>query len=88
MNISWSRRSLHDLADILRFTGSEVFILRLIKRALKIPSFPLAGKRIPDLEEYGLREVVWRKYRIVYKIKDDLIEIVTVCHTSRILSVE
>ena len=88
MKIKWSERSLRNISEILRFTGSELFVAKLIERTLKIPAFPLTGQKLQISGGEGLREVIWQDYRIVYRIEDKVLEIVTVCHVSRILMVD
>jgi len=42
------------------------------------------GRIVPELKSYGFREVIYRNYRIVYRIiGDENIEILVVSHSSR-----
>jgi plasmid stabilization system protein ParE len=42
--------------------------------------FPESGRVVPELSDSTIREILWRNYRIVYRIKGPLVEIVTVFH--------
>ena len=46
---------------------------------------PYCGRIVPELEIYGFREVIYRNYRIVYRIKEDSenVEILAVVHGAR-----
>jgi plasmid stabilization system protein ParE len=46
---------------------------------------PLCSRAVPEFENYGLREVIYRNYRIVYRIKEDTrdVEILAVIHCAR-----
>lgn len=50
----------------------------------KLEIMPLCGRIVPELEGYGFREVIYRNYRIVYRLTDDdTIEILAVVHGAR-----
>jgi len=39
---------------------------------------------VPELKSYGFREVIYRNYRIVYRLTDDdIVEILAVVHGAR-----
>jgi len=45
---------------------------------------PEIGRIVPELEKKEIRELIEGNYRIIYRIKTkDLVEIVTIHHTSR-----
>ncbi|MBI5038338.1 MAG: type II toxin-antitoxin system RelE/ParE family toxin, partial [Nitrospirae bacterium] len=43
------------------------------------------GRIVPELESYGFREVIFRNYRIVYRVKEGRndVEILAVVHGAR-----
>jgi plasmid stabilization system protein ParE len=47
--------------------------------------FPLAGSIVPEYQNPSLRERIVGKYRIVYRLGDNLIEVVRIAHASRLL---
>jgi plasmid stabilization system protein ParE len=51
----------------------------------KIPGFPKSGRIVPEYNDEDLREKIYGNYRIVYRIKSEAIEIVAICHGSRLL---
>lgn len=65
-------------------TYATRFIKSLIKATNKLGMMPLCGRNVPELESYGFREVIYRNYRIVYRLTDDgLVEILAVVHGAR-----
>ena len=46
---------------------------------------PRCGRIVPELEDYGFREVVYQNYRIVYRLIEgsDNVEILAVVHSAR-----
>jgi len=42
--------------------------------------FPESGRVVPEFGDWHIREVLWRGYRLVYRIVGANVEIVTVFH--------
>lgn len=61
-----------------QFTG------RIIEAVEKLETFPERGRKVPEsLETEGIRELLFQSYRIVYRLRTDRIQILTVLHGSR-----
>ena len=78
-----------DLESAVRYiaqhAGSEIaeqFGLRLLDKALTLSDFPERGRVVPEI---GLpfREIFFRSYRIVYRVRGELVEVVRFWHASR-----
>jgi addiction module RelE/StbE family toxin len=89
--IKWSEKAsshLHAIHDYIA-KDSKIYAVRFIKSLIKSTSkleiAPHCGRIVPEFEVYGLREVIYQKYRIVYRIKDnnEQVEILAVIHGSR-----
>src|SRR4030042_4617634 len=83
--IKWTEKSIVHLQAIHEYiardskTYATRFIQTLIKATEKLEMMPLCGRIVPELERDGFREVMYRKYRIVYRLTDnDTIEILAV----------
>lgn len=59
--------------------------MRLMAKAAGIVELPLVGRRVPELGRDDIREVFLRAYRIVYRIMDERIEVLTVFEGHRLL---
>jgi toxin ParE1/3/4 len=53
---------------------------RIVRRSQQLAVPPLLGRRLPEYPNADLRELLLRPFRIVYAVKADRIEIVTVKH--------
>ena len=90
--IRWSQASVSDLEEICRFISKDsdyyarMFSQRIISVVEAIPSFPEAGRIVPEYGRHDLREKIYRNYRIVYRMKADAIEIVAITHGSKPIS--
>ena len=49
---------------------------------------PLSGRVVPEVGDDAIRELIRGNYRIVYRLKQDVVEIVTVFHGARLLRLE
>lgn len=94
MTLRWSREALEDLKNIHEFIApddpsqADKFIEALIGSAGQIKLFPRSGRAVPEYDHPAIREVIFSSYRIIYRMENDTVEIVTVLHGSRILPVE
>jgi plasmid stabilization system protein ParE len=62
-----------------------VFINKLFETAKKAAAFPQIGRKVPEFDRDDIRELIYRNYRIIYHLQDDVITILTVIHGTRIL---
>lgn len=91
MKIHWSNTSINDMQQIKNYIsqGSPhyalVFINKLFDTAKKVTSFPQLGRKVPEINREDIREIIYRNYRIIYHLQDDVITILSVIHGVRIL---
>jgi len=89
IELLWSPRSVADLEEIRAFievdssAWADLTVRRLVAAVERLRAFPDSGRMVPERQRPDLREVVSGKYRIVYRRKPDLVEIVTVFRGSR-----
>ncbi|OKY75404.1 MAG: hypothetical protein BM485_09095 [Desulfobulbaceae bacterium DB1] len=94
MKLQWAETAKNDLVAIREFIAEDnpevakSWIDRLRKKARDIVRQPLAGRRVPELSRDDIREVLERNYRIVYQVHSDIISILTVFESHRLLPVE
>lgn len=91
MKLSWSQRALDDLLDIGRFIArndpraARRWVERLRQRAQEAARNPRLGRIVPEYSQEDLREVILGAYRIVYRVQEDTIEVLTVFEGHRLL---
>ena len=94
MTVIWTREALEKLNEIEEFIGTdnperaETFINYLIERGESILQNPKIGRAVPEILNPGIREIIVKKYRIVYRIKKEKIEILTVFEGHRLLRID
>jgi toxin ParE1/3/4 len=89
--IIWSPHSAQSLEDICKYIERDspryaaIFAQRIIDAIELSSEFPEAGRIVPEYNNPVLRERLLGDYRIVYRVKENAIEIVIVVHGSRLL---
>src|SRR5688572_2650159 len=89
--VSWSPSSLLDLQSIAEFIARDsthyasLFVQSIVAYVEKLSEFPLSGRAVPEYGREELREFIFENYRIVYRLRGELIEVAAVVHGARLL---
>jgi len=84
MKIMWTNEALARLRDIKKYIAqnnpdrARQFIQKIIDRTDILISNPQIGRVVPEVSRPEIRELLLKNYRIVYRVKKDCIEILTV----------
>jgi toxin ParE1/3/4 len=87
----WSPRALADLRGICDYIARDseryasLFAERIVALVESIPEHPLLGAVVPEYRQQDLRERLFQNYRIVYRLRGEKVEIVTLVHAARLL---
>ena len=92
MSVTWSREAGENLVDIEEFIARDS-----VERAVRfVDAFidhveailtdnPRSGRTVPEIGNPDFRELIYRGYRIVYRLNGDRNEILTVFEGHRLL---
>jgi len=89
MKVVWTERARSRLEDILEFialdqpANAERWVHQLIERGDSLADQASRGRVVPEYREPEVREVFEGDYRIIYRLRRDRIDILTVLHGSR-----
>ena len=89
MDIIWSEHSKADLRNFLDNVreGTEKsannYILNLMDYTTVLKDDPYLGKAITKSNSEYIRQLIYRKHKILYTIYDDYILVLAVVHSSR-----
>ncbi len=61
------------------------FAKEVIHAIENLQIFPKSGRVVPEYNLKHIREIIFQNYRIVYRIRSDVIEIVTITHGARLM---
>ena len=84
MKIVWTHEALERLTWIEDYISKDSperaarFVDQLIQHAESLRDTPRAGRIVPEIAHPDIRELIFKKYRIVYRVKKDCIELLTV----------
>jgi toxin ParE1/3/4 len=94
MKIRWSHEALKRLIEIEEYISKDSstraiqFVDQLVDHAELLADKPRMGRTVPELANPEIRELVFRKYRIVYRRKGNCIEVLTVFEGHRLLRID
>ncbi len=92
MRVVWTDQAFERLAEIEIYISrdnpqaAEQYIERLIARTEVLAEHPKLGRLVPEVPGGYLRELVEGNYRIVYRIRDEIVEVLTVFEGHQMLS--
>jgi len=89
--LRWTERAAADLMAIGEYiaadnpTAARAWVEKLRQRAVKASKMAHTGRIVPEIARDDVREVFQRTYRIVYRVVDDGIVVLTVFEGHRLL---
>lgn len=87
--IRWSPRAVNNLEGICSYIAkdSEYLCCDFAKRVMAITEsliqFSKSGWVDPEYDDFNLREKIYGNYRIVYRLKEEYIEMIAICHSAK-----
>lgn len=87
--VVWSPSSLGDLDAIAEFIARDsahyagLHVQSIVAHVEKLKDLPRSGRIVPEYGREDLREFIFGNYRIVYRLRGDLIEVAAVVHGAR-----
>lgn len=87
----WTQRARRDLREIGDYiavdnpAAARRHVERLRTRARQAAEHPQSGRRVPELNRDDLRELIEGNYRIVYRVNEQKVEVLTVFEGHRLL---
>jgi plasmid stabilization system protein ParE len=92
--IYWTRQSRDDLRAVHKYIARDApatatAYLRKLRLAVgRLSQFPLSGEVVPETNCEELREVLQGSYRIIYRVSEGRVDIITVFHSARVLDMQ
>ncbi len=92
--IRWTPQASVDLEAIAEFIAldsphyASLFVVDVLDAVEQLELFPDSGRIVPELTENSIREIILGNYRIVYRIRYSIVEILTVYHSARLLKTD
>ena len=89
MRIVWTEPAVEDLRELHAYiardseTYASGFVERIILAAERLADYPKVGRIVPETNDENVRELLYQRYRIIYRVKGDIIEMLSVIHGAR-----
>jgi plasmid stabilization system protein ParE len=82
----WSPEAADDLAGISAYisqhspTIAADFVARMLDAIDRLADFPHLGPAIRDLKRSRYRHLIFRPYRIIYRVTDEAVVLIAIVH--------
>ncbi len=92
--VIWAPQAIEDVEAIRAYVArdsahyADLLVERIVAAVSRLENFPRSGRLVPEVGDESLREVVYRNYRIVYRLRHETVEIVTVFHGARLFRLD
>ncbi|MGQ0557361.1 MAG: type II toxin-antitoxin system RelE/ParE family toxin [Nitrospiraceae bacterium] len=90
--IEWTAPAVSDLENIQDYIArdsaeyADAIVERLILSVDRLVSFPESGRLVPEAFDPKIRELLVQSYRVIYRLKKSVAQILAVVHGARNLS--
>jgi toxin ParE1/3/4 len=86
MKVVWSPLALQRVEEIADYIAADnvdaarVFLIDIFAAVGRLRSFPQSGRAVPEVNRTDIREIIFKKYRVVYRVARQQVSILTVRH--------
>ena len=94
MKILWTQTAIDRLSEIHDYikkdspVNAQRWVESILEKISKLSDLPKIGRKVPEINSESIRELIFGNYRIIYKMVDDSIFLMTVRHFKQILPTE
>ena len=87
--IVWSPQSLRDVEAIRAYIAedsphyADLMVRRIVAVIERLTDFPESGRIVPERPTSLVREVIVGRFRVVYRVQEERVEVVTVFRGTR-----
>ena len=91
MKLIWSPLSLDRIVEIADFIaqdkpGASVkWVASVFDSVERLIKFPKSGRAVPEIDRHDIREILFGNYRIIYRIEDKSITVLTIRYGKQLL---
>jgi toxin ParE1/3/4 len=89
--VVWSPRAIADVEAIASYIASDspsyakAVVRRIVALTQTLSGFPLSGRKVPEFDDDGVRELIAYSYRIIYLVQSTEVLVAAVIHGKRML---
>jgi plasmid stabilization system protein ParE len=89
--VRWTPQAADDLEAICLFIARDspqlaaAFADRVLRATDQLANYPRSGRTVPELGVENIREIVVGCYRVIYRVRQEDVNLLTVHHGARFL---
>ena len=89
--VRWTPQAADDLDAIAEFIARDsphfagLFVADILQTVDRLADFPESGRIVPEIGDRSIREVIFGSYRIIYRRRNEVVEVLAVHHGARLL---
>ena len=94
MKIVWSPLAIDRAAEIASYIAQDKpsaagkWVDAVFSKIEQLESFPDLGRVVPEIANNQFRELIYGNYRIIYRVEEGQISVLTIRHGKQILPIE
>ena len=94
MKILWSPLAVDRVSEIAEYiaqdnpVAAESWINTVFKKVEELKAFPESGRVVPETDNRTIRELIYGNYRIVSRLEEKRLSVLTVRHGKQVLPVD
>jgi toxin ParE1/3/4 len=87
--VVWTSQSGEDLENIAEYISRDSeyyassFVTELFNSIQSLNEFPERGRTVPELNDINIKEIFIKEYRVIYRIEEESVMILTIIHGRR-----
>ncbi|MBI5102106.1 MAG: type II toxin-antitoxin system RelE/ParE family toxin [Nitrospirae bacterium] len=91
MKVVWSPLAIDRAAEIAKYIAqdniiaAENWVDTVFAKVEQLKSFPESGRTVPEINSQKIKELIYGNYRIIYRIEEKQVSILTIRHGKQIL---
>ena len=92
--IVWAPQAIQDVEAIHAHIArdsihyADLVVERLVAAVERLADHPRSGRAVPELGDESIREVIHGNYRVVYRLRHNVVEVATVFHGARLFRLD
>ena len=89
--IRWTPQAADDLEALAAYIALDsehyacLFVIDIISSIERLSTTPERGRIVPEVQNPNVREIFVGNYRIIYRLRASIVEVLTIYHGSRLL---
>lgn len=89
MTVFWTNNAKRELRAVYEYIAqnsvryAQGLVDRITRKTKQLSTMPYLGALVPEYEEETIRELLEQSYRIIYRVRGDRVEILSVVHGAR-----